>query len=1229
LFSKNLNEEKVHLLSVNEKHRIYEAFKNLNDKPQERMGELKLFRNQVGRVVHLKNLLKETDIHWLKSYCIDPNEYRSGMSYFQDTKQIYSHIVHPFWSDIAESISLKPDQAANVLNQIQEFYNQADEKSSLSDKKLVFFSGGMKECDSILYHPKLAEWEVEDYGVLQNLLFRYFQMVLPDQWCLPFLAEEPFQRESSRPDFLEDRIVLKKEELMLLLRFCYDAEINFFQHRLVREEEGQFWLESTGELVNCQTNNEKLVNYVQEHYSNYYVSLPESLKEIPLSPEKKGKVLIDHLMEDFIHSLNDEQAKLQFTDALLLEAKEHQKAWFQTLDKVTLGADWKDEKSNEVYLKWLANLFDVLDAQDRKMIWEKLFLQDDAKEIHLESIHQTSDVLTLQKEERDYKISLSQLLNSTDQAERKQIHAFADESMKRGLLNEDQARYIFKLDGAEAPPLYDFLVTLEDHQLTNAHQLAFVLLYTEFDKNSISEYKVQNQNGEWQSLKGSWFYTDVSHDDLLDPQRILHERYQDLRGIINLPDFQSLRYGTQNDDLILARFLFEEGCDPDVFKSGLDVISVLDYLYHAWERNQPNNHSKTEADWQRVLGFNPNHKVYSRYALSNENVSEEIKDWVNGQSNKVALTAAIGIQTEQAEVVKLREALWSGETHFAEENLKSIPTHLLVNSLLGLIRGFKGVEEIENPLQFEKEDSRIPLILSVQQVLAAHQDNDYPSLVHHSNDQLRLLDPLMDEPYWMDEELREKLESTYPDQLNSLYETVPILFHYESLEAAYQAVFSALRVHFHFLSQSSVEEDEPFYPEWKEKHRLRLYKVPALQFELSAQLPSGDLSLGNISKGDWYSCEGEDHITEIHYAHELITLGVMVQQMNEKGDANAFAMEEFKRESESVRKVLVESHGGDELKALLKKSYTEKQRLNFLDKMRNSTKYSHAWFMAYLSYLNSFQEIANGSKQKSLFFQQAKKHLKDGKDSQKFFYLKEAGQSVSDSIEHFEDFEIHIQYKDKSKEKIRVEGVTKKGQDLLVYSRKELPLEFIQKLGEVKKAEIRFSPVLDLMNRLKKSFGNADYIKPWHYPEENLPNLHFIYGPPGTGKTTELKKRILNEIKRKDPKKPNKPKRILVLTPTNKAADVLTKKIKDEKEDTKIYRIGSCPDGEMDLPEDIYQSSLDLELMNEANVIVSTIHRLPYFTVQTDSESIKLFELDNYWDHIIFPLQMRNWRIWK
>ena len=140
----------------------------------------------------------------------------------------------------------------------------------------------------------------------------------------------------------------------------------------------------------------------------------------------------------------------------------------------------------------------------------------------------------------------------------------------------------------------------------------------------------------------------------------------------------------------------------------------------------------------------------------------------------------------------------------------------------------------------------------------------------------------------------------------------------------------------------------------------------------------------------------------------------------------------------------------------------------------------------------------------------------------------------------------------------------------------------------------------------------------------------FIFGPPGTGKTTELAKLIIQTVfTEKNPK-------ILILTPTNKAADVIIRKILDISDGTiKPEEVGiSNPKLVEFISADFrrnigdwvcrYGSSADKKIQDYGLVktdftydsstpliVASTIVRLPYATC--DEGMIK--EMD--WDYVV------------
>lgn len=134
--------------------------------------------------------------------------------------------------------------------------------------------------------------------------------------------------------------------------------------------------------------------------------------------------------------------------------------------------------------------------------------------------------------------------------------------------------------------------------------------------------------------------------------------------------------------------------------------------------------------------------------------------------------------------------------------------------------------------------------------------------------------------------------------------------------------------------------------------------------------------------------------------------------------------------------------------------------------------------------------------------------------------------------------------------------------------------------------------------------------------KKSLPeNIEFIFGPPGTGKTTFLaRERLIPLMKRQ------KDYRVLVLTPTNKAADVLAARVISQMgedlsyhswlvrfgatEDECLEKSGVCPGKDIDLRR------------SPRNVMITTIARFPYdFYIPGNAMPQKL--VDQEWDYIV------------
>ena len=128
-------------------------------------------------------------------------------------------------------------------------------------------------------------------------------------------------------------------------------------------------------------------------------------------------------------------------------------------------------------------------------------------------------------------------------------------------------------------------------------------------------------------------------------------------------------------------------------------------------------------------------------------------------------------------------------------------------------------------------------------------------------------------------------------------------------------------------------------------------------------------------------------------------------------------------------------------------------------------------------------------------------------------------------------------------------------------------------------------------------------------------NIEFVFGPPGTGKTTHIAKNIILPLMQSDQEV-----RVLVLTPTNKAADVLVRRLMDSMDSDQSYldwliRFGATNDSIIEQSGVFRDKTFDFQSFSKS-VTVTTIARFPYDYFLPDANT-RLYLKALNWDYII------------
>jgi hypothetical protein len=172
-----------------------------------------------------------------------------------------------------------------------------------------------------------------------------------------------------------------------------------------------------------------------------------------------------------------------------------------------------------------------------------------------------------------------------------------------------------------------------------------------------------------------------------------------------------------------------------------------------------------------------------------------------------------------------------------------------------------------------------------------------------------------------------------------------------------------------------------------------------------------------------------------------------------------------------------------------------------------------------------------------------------------------------------------------------------------------------------------------ILERLKVAFANLDFQDSDNLKSGSLmpKNLKFVFGPPGTGKTTYLSWMIggknphpLSFCDETISPLMDQDKRVLVLTPTNKAADVISERIlrnyrENDEYPSWLIRFGQSASLAR---ESIFVGDRLLKpWIYDRCTLVTTIARFPYdfFKVEKEGKEPDDWKLRDYvWDVIIF-----------
>lgn len=295
------------------------------------------------------------------------------------------------------------------------------------------------------------------------------------------------------------------------------------------------------------------------------------------------------------------------------------------------------------------------------------------------------------------------------------------------------------------------------------------------------------------------------------------------------------------------------------------------------------------------------------------------------------------------------------------------------------------------------------------------------------------------------------------------------------------------------------------------------------------------------------------------------------------------------------------------------KSAAEIDKITYFEELQNKAisakRYSYAWFTTLLEMesINSGEANAR-SREVSISF--AKVEREPG--TTRTLVLKHPNQYIPQFMEDLADIPLVLHMGDQTK-LVAIEVANIKSYTLRVKMKNTEAIDDID-LSSVTSATIDAKSPAFLLEELRKQFAKFEYDDDFNMQENLCENIEFVFGPPGTGKTTHLAKNVLMPIM-----KNSRECKVLVLTPTNKSADVLVRRImevsgSDTSYNDWLIRFGTTMDEVIEQSPVFREKTFDIRKLSKS-VTVTTIARFSYDFFMPGSERVFLHGVN--WDYIV------------
>lgn len=1187
-FNEQVENEYLDKLTSHEKFQLFEAFRTLDDNPRERINILKLYKNNLGiyqpfeRLANIRGgLLGLLSIEDSQLQGIDTKNLQTYLNV--DQKTLYEKLYYPQWKGFLKFYISNPDciKISNIVSELQYAYKHSnwDDKATLATSELIIFKDEVVRVKNIFIPTDL---NIEHFQKKQDLLKDYFGIYIPDEPFLElFSSKEPFGYKTTS---LSPEISLKNlslEKVKEILDLAREFNIDLFENNVIEKQNEVYTINTFSVKQQYFSDNENIVDIISHHYHENFVLLPNELKEYKEMIKMKDYNLYKILIEDG-SVYTDEDSVVKLLEVAITFDENSRVELFSNMEVFKI--DLRNTHQSILQKLEFINSIKRVGIED---LQEKIVLLLDDEEIYFSDLKPSISSLKLNDKEIDFEKIFGENGNNIGV---EFYHRFVERSES---LDRIFFRKLLRLDSVEnmIELKNQFIQSLNDgNKIDNIYQLYFLIYSNAFTQSEIKEFYILNANEEFWKLDKSWTYIEDFAPAFFNPSEIIHLNYGEERDLLN--DL------IEKSDIGLVKyFRLDSETDYSVLnlENDFSLNQKLNFLYEVYNKTPHANLSPIVNLVDEFLGITSNDKIVSSQFYDDNAEVNEIIIWVDNEDKRKFLKN-LEFQFEDSLSFRFLNSIQNNEEDFSEYNV-----YQFTENEINLIIQFIYDREITLELSNEELRKKVVEIFKIyyrsvpDKMLVYKNGNSFKvanSDILYGFD-YHIIDQVFNNA---DNNLLEDFFTQYPIPIKEIAEEVDS----ESLED--------IDYYFEIIRERADLINEYYYQEWKKNVKnISIYKADELTYNLYVNLNDEYEPLCEISYRDDFHIESEgnslllyftsnnslkslvDYFTSEEFEqYETFNLTLSLKKLEEQYNSFNATI------SEVLEKTDIEEIKGY-FQTQIEKEERKAHRESISTEINETLPYSKNWFMKYLEYLNTVSEKNSSDELKYLRFSKIEKT-----DKPRFYKLSGCNSVIPENIDESVNVNIRI-ITANQKQSFNIQNISQKNQTVLIQLNEELSDTLIDNFFV---GEITYIPTIDLLARLTNAFH---HLEDWEDINLKFPPIQYIYGPPGTGKTTSLKNEIIGLTE------DNSSVKILVLTPTNKACDVLAEKLFQEGYE-QFIRLSSPTSTQ--IPEEFYRNQLNNETLDELNVLISTIHRHSYFKVSTEHSQYFLYNYSD-WDYVI------------